>query len=55
MSRAKGSFGLVTTSTLNPNSLVLSDWGQPIVTGFNVRDDYMVYGSEPAAVDAVLS
>jgi hypothetical protein len=55
MSRAKGSFGLVTASTLNPDSLVLSAWGQPIVTGFNVRDDYMVYASEPAAVDAVLA
>ncbi|AFY93222.1 hypothetical protein [Chamaesiphon minutus] len=55
MSRAKGSFGLVTASTLNPDSLVLSAWGQPIATGFNVRDDYMVYASEPAAVDAVLS
>ncbi|MGB7084270.1 MAG: hypothetical protein WBD47_01860, partial [Phormidesmis sp.] len=36
-------------------SLVLSAWGQPIATGFNVQDNYMVYASEPAAVDAVLS
>lgn len=55
MSRAKGSFGLVTASTLNAESLILSAWGQPMVTGFNVQDDYMVYASEPAAVDAVLS
>jgi hypothetical protein len=55
MSRAKGSFGLVTASTLSEDSLVLSAWGQPIATGFNVQDNYMVYASEPAAVDAVLS
>jgi hypothetical protein len=55
MSRAKGSFGLVTVSTLSEASLVLSSWGQPIATGFNVQDEYMVYASEPAAVDAVLS
>jgi hypothetical protein len=55
MSRAKGSFGLVTASTLSEATLVLSSWGQPIATGFNVQDNYMVYASEPAAVDAVLS
>jgi hypothetical protein len=55
MSRAKGSFGLITASTLSEASLVLSAWGQPISTGFNVEDEYMVYASEPAAVDAVLS
>ena len=38
MSRAKGSFGLVTASTLSEASLVLSAWGQPIATGFNVQD-----------------
>jgi hypothetical protein len=55
MSRAMGSFGLVTASTLNEASLVLSAWRQPIATGFNVGDNYMVYASEPAAVDAVLA
>ena len=55
LSRAKGSFGLVTASTLSEATLVLSAWGQPIATGFNVQDDYMIYASEPAAVDAVLS
>lgn len=55
LSRAKGSFGLVTASTLSEATLVVSAWGQPIATGFNVQDDYMVYASEPAAVDAVLS
>jgi hypothetical protein len=55
LSRAKGSFGLVTASTLSQATLVVSAWGQPIATGFNVQDNYMVYASEPAAVDAVLS
>ncbi len=55
LSRAKGSFGLVTASTLSEATLVVSAWGQPIATGFNVQDNYMVYASEPAAVDAVLS
>jgi hypothetical protein len=55
LSRAKGSFGLVTASTLSEATLVLSAWGQPIATGFNVQDNYMIYASEPAAVDAVLS
>ena len=55
MSRAEGTFGLVVASTLSTNNLVLSAWGQPMATGFNVQDNYMVYASEPAAVDAVLS
>ena len=55
MAKAKGSFGLVVASTLSEASLVLSSWRQPIATGFNVQDNYMVYASEPAAVDAVLS
>lgn len=55
MSRAEGTFGLVVASTLNEKNLVLSSWGQPIATGFNVQDNYMVYASEPAAVDAVLA
>ena len=55
MSKAEGSFGLVVASTLNEKNLVISSWGQPMVTGFNVQDNYMVYASEPAAVDAVLS
>jgi hypothetical protein len=55
MSRATGTFGLVTASTLCADSVVLSAWGQPIATGFNVAEEYMVYASEPAAVDAVLA
>jgi hypothetical protein len=54
MSRAEGSFGLVTVSTLSEKSLVLSSQGQPMTIGFNLREAYMVYGSEPAAVNAVL-
>ncbi|MBE9060505.1 hypothetical protein IQ256_05815 [cf. Phormidesmis sp. LEGE 11477] len=55
MSRATGTFGLAALSTLSEDSLVLSSWRQPITTGFSVQDEYMVYASEPAAVDAVLS
>lgn len=54
MSRAKGSFGLVTVSTLEEEQLVLSAKGQPITIGFNWQQGYMVYASEPAAVDRVL-
>lgn len=54
MSRAEGSFGLVTVSTLEEGRLVLSAQGQPMSIGFNWQDGYMVYASEPAAVDAVL-
>ena len=54
MSKAVGTFGLAALSTLSEESLVLSSWRQPITTGFNVQDGYMVYASESAAVDAVL-
>jgi hypothetical protein len=54
MSKAKGSFGLVTVSTLEEEQLVLSAQGQPMSIGFNKEDNYMIYASEPAAVDAVL-
>lgn len=54
MSQAKGSFGLVTVSTLSAKRLVLSAKGQPITIGFNWQQGYMVYASEPAAVDRVL-
>jgi len=52
--RAKGSFGLVTVSTLLESELVLCAKGQPITVGFNWEQGYMVYASEPAAVDRVL-
>ena len=54
MSGAQGSFGLVTVSTLDKERLVLSAQGQPISIGFNWQEGYMIYASEPAAVDAVL-
>jgi hypothetical protein len=54
MSKAKGSFGLVTVSTLEEERLVLSAQGQPMSIGFNWQEDYMIYASEPAAVDTIL-
>ena len=54
MSQARGSFGLVTVSTLEPSHLVLSAKGQPISVGFNWEQGYMVYASESAAVDRIL-
>ena len=54
MSKAEGSFGLVTISTLEEDRLVLSARGQPISVGFNWQEGYMVYASEPAAVDNIL-
>lgn len=54
MSGAEGSFGLVVVSTLDKERLVLSAQGQPISIGFNWQEGYMVYASEPAAVDSVL-
>jgi hypothetical protein len=54
ISRAQGSFGLVTTSTLEAAELVLCAKGQPITIGFNWSEGYMVYASEPAVVDRIL-
>lgn len=54
ISRAQGSFGLVTTSTLSESELVLCASKQPITVGFDWSEGYMVYASEPAAVDRVL-
>ncbi len=54
MAGATGSFGLVVVSTLDKERLILSAQGQPISIGFNYQEGYMVYASEPAAVDAVL-
>ncbi|MBE9046001.1 hypothetical protein IQ255_16590 [Pleurocapsales cyanobacterium LEGE 10410] len=54
ISRARGSFGLVTTSTLEEAELVLCARGQPITVGFNWSEGYMVYASEPAAIDRIL-
>lgn len=54
MLRARGSFGLVTVSTLTPDKLVLSSLGQPITIGVDPQQKYSIYASEPSAVDAVL-
>ena len=54
ISRAQGSFGLVTTSTLEESELVLCSSKQPITIGFDWAEGYMVYASEPAAIDRVL-
>jgi hypothetical protein len=54
MSKAEGSFGLVTISTLEEEQIVLSAQGQPISIGFNWQEGYMVYASEPAAIDTIL-
>ena len=54
ISGAEGSFGLVVVSTLDKEQLILSAQGQPISIGFNWQEGYMIYASEPAAVDAVL-
>ncbi len=52
--QAQGSFGLVTASTLSESELVLCAKGQPITVGFNWEQGYMIYASEPAAVDRIL-
>ena len=54
IAQAKGSFGLVATSTLEESQLILCAKGQPISVGFNWEQGYMVYASEPAAVDRIL-
>ena len=55
ISRAQGSFGLVTASTLEESELVLCAKGQPLSVGFNWSQGYMVYASERAAVERILS
>jgi hypothetical protein len=54
MLRARGSFGLVSVSTLTPDRLILSSLGQPITIGVDLQQQYSIYGSEPSAVDAVM-
>lgn len=54
MQAARGSFGLVVTSTTWPDRLVLSSLGQPITIGVDPRGGMALYASESAAVDAVL-
>jgi hypothetical protein len=55
LSHADGSFGLVAVSTLEPEKLTVSAKGQPITIGCNREKEYIVYASEPAGVDAILS
>jgi hypothetical protein len=55
MSKAEGSFGLVLASTLDGERLIVSSKGQPISIGCNAPQEYIVYASEPAAINAVLS
>lgn len=55
MAGAQGSFGLALLSTLEPEQLILSAWGQPLTVGFDPYYPYAIYASEPAAVDAVLA
>ena len=55
MLEAQGSFGLVTVSTLSQENLVLSSQGQPMTIGFNLPQEYTIYASEAAAVNAVLA
>ncbi len=50
MSRAKGSFGLATVSTFNPDQVVLSAYGQPISVGFHPQAKMAAYASEAAAL-----
>ncbi len=50
LSRAKGSFGLVTVSTLEPEKVVLSARGQPISIGFHPEAKMVAYASEAAAL-----
>jgi hypothetical protein len=54
MLRARGSFGLVTVSTLTPDKVVLSSLGQPMTIGVDPQQQFSIYASEPSAVDAVL-
>lgn len=55
LAQARGSFGLVTLSTLTPDQVVLGSLGQPISIGFDPHEEVSLYASEPAAIDAVLS
>jgi hypothetical protein len=54
ISQAQGSFGLVTTSTLKESEIVICAKGQPMTVGLNMSQGYILYASEPAAVDRVL-
>ena len=55
LAQARGSFGLVTLSTLTPNQVVLGCLGQPLSTGFDPDARLSLYASEPASIDAALA
>jgi len=55
LAQARGSFGLVTLSTLTPNQVVLGCLGQPLSTGFDPEAKLSLYASEPASIDAALA
>jgi hypothetical protein len=48
LAQARGSFGLVTLSTLTPNQVVLGCLGQPLSIGFDPEAKLSLYASEPA-------
>lgn len=54
LKQAKGSFGLVATSTLEDSALILSAKAQTMSIGFNRQEGYTIYASEPAAIDRIL-
>lgn len=54
MEKAKGSFGLVTVSTLEPEKIVLSTRAQPLSIGFDPEGGQIFYASEAAALKVPL-
>jgi hypothetical protein len=55
LTQARGSFGLITLSTLTPDQVVLGCLGQPLSAGFDPEDRVSFYASEPASIDATLA
>jgi hypothetical protein len=53
MEHAQGTFGLVTTSSLQPGVVVLAADRQPLFVGADPRRGLLVYASEAAALKAV--
>jgi hypothetical protein len=55
LTQARGSFGLITVSTLTPDQVVLGCLGQPLSTGFDPEGRVSLFASEPASIDATLA
>ena len=55
LTQARGSFGLITVSTLTPDQVVLGCLGQTLSTGFDPEDRVSLFASEPASIDATLA